>query len=306
MKKLVAVLLAVVISLSFFGCHRKSENAKAVDEMIESIGEVTLDSADKLTEIDTAIEALTEEEKAELDNLEDLDAAKTKVAELESEKRIADVQASIDAIGTVTLKSQSAIEKAEKALKALSDEEQAKVANAATLTAARKSYDALKKAELKKKEAEGKKILAKFDKDVDEFQDVTWYMHKSMPKYIDTRSYIIPYIGKTSSQTYINIRYNYTGDDWVFFKRVTIVADGKKYYKTFKYFDITHDNQSGNVWEYIDEYASADDIEMLRAIAKSKTTKVRFEGDDFTYDMKVKDVDKKIMKDMLKAYDCFN
>lgn len=307
MKKVLALLLAVVLAFSFAACHKKSENAVKVDDMIASIGEVSLDSSKKIEEIDKAIDGLTAEEKDDLDNLDDLQAAKDKVAELESEKRVNDVKDQINAIGKVTLKSEKAITKAEKALKKLSEEEQAKVDNASVLTDARNTYDKLKKEDLKKKKAEGQKILsAKFNKDVDDFQNTTFYQHKNTPQYIDTRSYILPYLAKTGDNWYVRVVYNYTGDDWVFFKTLTIVVDGHKYYKFFNYRDITHDNEGGNVWEYIDQQASDDDIKMLRAIAKSKSAKVRYQGDDFSYDLTIKDGDKNIIKDTLKAYDCFH
>ena len=123
-----------------------------------------------------------------------------------------------------------------------------------------------------------------------------------MPEYIDIRSYVIPFFYIEDDNVKIQIRYNYTGDDWIFFKQVTILADGKKYNKTFDYFNITHNNEAGSVWEYISE----DDIEMLRAIAKSKTAKVRYEGDDYIHDITINNNDKKIIKDVLKIYDAYN
>ncbi|WP_448920500.1 hypothetical protein [Eubacterium sp.] len=312
LKKFIAILLVSAFVFSFTACHKKSENAKRVDDMISSIGTVTLESSDQIATIDKEYEALTEEEKMELDRLEDLEGAKLELEKLESQKRIDDTKALITAIGKVTLKSQKAINDAQKAYDSLSDTEKKAVDNYDVIAKSQSEYDKLVKANKKKKaESEklrlkkAKEILKNYSKDNDEFQDTIWYMSKNMPEYIDSRSYIIPYVGFTSSSMFINIRYNYTGEDWVFYKKITFVVDGKKYYKSFRYFDITHDNDSGYVCEYIDENASADDIEMLRAIAKSKTAKARFEGDDYWYDLVIKDSDKKIMKEVLKAYDVY-
>ena len=67
MKKFIALLLAVLISLSLCACG-KSEAAKTMDEMIANIGEVTLESEDAIVAAETMYAALTDEQKGELEN----------------------------------------------------------------------------------------------------------------------------------------------------------------------------------------------------------------------------------------------
>ena len=45
------------------------------------------------------------------------------------------------------------------------------------------------------------------------------------------------------------------------------------------------------------------DIEMLKAIANSKETIVRFQGDNYHYDLTVSASDKKAIKEVLTAYE---
>ena len=304
--KIISIFTAICIIFCFYGCHKKSENAVAVDKMIANLGKIEINDAEQIDQIDKAISKLTEEEKNELDKKKKFDQAKAKINELKKQERISDVENSINKIGEVTLNSEEAIENAENAYNSLTDNEKKSVSNISTLTNARKTFERLYSENKKEKIQNAKQYFSNFSKEKDEFQDVVWYYHKNMPEYIDIRSYVIPFFYIEDDNVKIQIRYNYTGDDWIFFKQVTILADGKKYNKTFDYFNITHNNEAGSVWEYISEEADEYDIEMLRAIAKSKTAKVRYEGDDYIHDITINNNDKKIIKDVLKIYDAYN
>ena len=96
--------------------------------------------------------------------------------------------------------------------------------------------------------------------------------------------------------------FHYTGDSWIFFKKITVSVDGQNYVKDFDYFEVSRDNGSGDVWEYVDISPSTTDINMLRAIAASKETIVRFQGDDYHYDLTVKSSDKSAIISVLDAY----
>ena len=98
--------------------------------------------------------------------------------------------------------------------------------------------------------------------------------------------------------------YNYTGDDWVFFKEVTFAVDDARYTKHVNYSDVLRDNDHGDVWEVYDTgnvYES--DIEIFRAIANSTKTIIRFQGDDYNYDLTVSDKDKAAIREVLTAYE---
>ena len=57
------------------------------------------------------------------------------------------------------------------------------------------------------------------------------------------------------------------------------------------------------IWEWVDVSATDADIEMLKAIASSKETIVRFKGDQYYYDLVVSQSDKNGIKDVLAAYE---
>lgn len=129
-----------------------------------------------------------------------------------------------------------------------------------------------------------------------------------MPDYIDIRSYIIPYIGYSTGSAWICIRYNYTGDDWIFWDDLKIYVDGVIYNRNFDYHDIVRDNDGGNVWEWYDDVvhdnAGLDnsDLSMLDAIASSEETIIRFEGDTYEYDLVVSSADKQLIREVLTLY----
>ena len=208
----------------------------------------------------------------------------------------------INAIGEVTLEDADAIQAAQNALKALSSEDAAKVEGAATLEAAAK---ALK--DLKTQPAEA--LLANMRKDEDRIQKMSFYSPKALKYYsngswaADIRCFILPYLGRNDSSVWLRLIYNYTGDDWIFFENVIVVADGQKFEKRFDRFDIVRDNEAGDVWEYIDDEVSSWDEEMLWAIANSSETLVRFQGDDHSHDFTVSAGDKEAIRQVLTAYD---
>lgn len=119
-------------------------------------------------------------------------------------------------------------------------------------------------------------------KDYDKVENITWYKPQAYPYYANSRSYVLPYIGVDSyGNAWLRLVFHYTGDSWIFFKKITVSVDGQNYVKDFDYFEVSRDNGSGDVWEYVDISPSGTDINMLRAIAASKETIVRFQGDDY-------------------------
>ena len=117
---------------------------KSVAELIDAIGEVTLDSKSAIDEARKAYDKLTAEQQAKVSNYATLTAAETAYAKLVQDKTDQDaadaVIAKINAIGTVTLKSKKAIDEARKAYDKLTAAQQARVSNYATLTAAETTY----------------------------------------------------------------------------------------------------------------------------------------------------------------------
>lgn len=127
MKRIIALLLAFAMCFSFCGCGAVNETT----ELINAIGEVTLQSNAAIAAAEAAYAELGTDKQAKVENAAVLTAAR------ETYDRIKAVADQIDAIGEVTVESESAITAAEEAYNALTEEEKAKVENYAVLTEAR-------------------------------------------------------------------------------------------------------------------------------------------------------------------------
>lgn len=369
MKKLIALLLAAALCLSLTACGGKSEAAQAADDLINAIGTVTLDSADKIEAAEKAVNALAAKDAEQVENTaalaqarkdydalvaqkaaeeaakaaaeaaEKVDAAinsigvitmesqaaidaawkaykaldaqaqalVTKLDDLKaaeaalSSMRVAEVESLINAIGTVSLNSGSAIDAAQTALSALSTGDAAKVTNVAALTAAAQQLK-----DLQQKEAE--KLLKTMAVEEDVVRGMSFYYPSAFPRgpeywYADVRSFVLPYMGKQGNDVWLRLVCNYTDDDWVFFEKITFAVDEERYYDSFKYYDVTRDNDSGDVWEYVDIEVGASELEMLNAIANSTRTIVRFEGDDYYRDVTISQADKDAIRQVLTVYE---
>ena len=372
MKKFVSFLLALVMLLSLAACGGPSEAAVACQDLIADIGEVTLDSGAAIAEAEEAFDDLEDEDQEKIaesaEKLEELrEEYEELVAQAESQARVDEVAALIEAVGEVNTESEPAIVAAENAFAALSAEEQMMLGNGgAKLAELRAAFDTVVMQELaqgvisaidaigtvtmeskgaiegakaqynalpadaknlvtnyavleaaeaeyavvveKEKERIIKEYESNFEIDRDKVTGLTWYMHEDMPDYIDVRSYIIPYIGVDNGRAWVCIRYNYTEDDWVFWESMTIVTDNNKYYKYVGYWETTRDNDGGVVWEFYDECLNynqdldTEEFEMLKDIAESNETIIRFQGDEYHYDLYVSKKDKAIIKDVLALY----
>ena len=126
--------------------------AKAVDDLIDAIGDVTLtdDCQAAIDDARTAYDALTDAQKALVSKLDILTDAEAKLAQLKKEAAdkaaVDDVIAKIDAIGKVKLDkdSKAKITAARAAYDALDDQLKAQVTNYNTLLAAEKRYQQLR------------------------------------------------------------------------------------------------------------------------------------------------------------------
>ena len=132
----------LVTNADVLAAARKSYNdlaaAKAVEDQIAAIGKVTLTSKSAIEKAEAAYEALTEEQKALVSNADLIAAAKTAYENLQKAN---EAERKISAIGAVNTKSLPAIEDAEAAYNALTEEQKALVSNADTLRKSRQLYE---------------------------------------------------------------------------------------------------------------------------------------------------------------------
>lgn len=302
MKKITSLALAAVMCLSLCACG-PSAALTEFETLMSEIGEVTLDSEAAIIAAEEAYAALTEEEKSE--------AAEIAVQLTQSRKaydelvKVEETISLIDAIGTVSLESGSAINSAKSAYNQLSADSKSQVSNYSTLEKAEEEYNTIRAAE---KERIIQEYMPKFSTEEDKVRGLKFYTPKVVPYYADTRCYILPYIAENNGDFNLVITYHFTDDDWVFWKQVIVAADEKRYTVSVNYHDVIRDNEYGNVWEWYDEALDvnlpmdADRIQMLQAIANSTETIVRFQGDEYVFDFTVTAEDKTAITETLALY----
>lgn len=280
--------------------------AAVVDSLIVQIGEVTIESEEKIEAARQEYDAVPASVKSRVKGLTELESAENMLIMLRAQR----VDNLIDQIGEVTLESADKINAAQQAFNRLKKNEKAQVKNVSRLTRAREEFAALQKQEKEAKHAEALKLLGNMRLDEDKVRHLKfyypsiWRVNQNETWIADKRCFILPYIGMDDhGGVWMRVVYNFTNDDWVFFKKITVAADEKRYYRSFEDYDIVHD-VDGGVREYID-IDGVSDVEMLLAIANSKETIVRFEGDEFVYDFIVKEIDKRAIREVLLVYETF-
>lgn len=133
MKRFLSLALACCFCISLCACGKSAE-AKKVDELILAIGNVSLESKEAVRAAQESYDALSEEEKKEVENYSVLQDAQALI------ERVASVEEKIDAIGTVNAESEPLITAAKEAFDSLPEEEQRLVSNRDTLADAVNEY----------------------------------------------------------------------------------------------------------------------------------------------------------------------
>jgi len=300
MKRVLAVVLILMLCFSLSGC-RKSESLVAAENAIEAIGDVTLESGEAIKKAEELINALNAEDKEKFDMQEEFDAAKAEYEKLVVEKEANEVEKLISEMGEATIDNIENINAAQSKYDKLSGKAKELVENYDVLTAAQEKVSAEKK-------AKADALLATMRVEEDRVRQIKFYYPKGWRHYsdgwaADIKSFVLPYIGVDSNDVWLRMVCNYTADDWVFFEKITFSVDGKNYYKSFSYGDTVRDNEAGDIWEYVDIEVGDTEIEILKAIANSNETIVRFEGDDYYDDVIISSEDKAGILDALTVYE---
>lgn len=157
-----------------------------------------------------------------------------------------------------------------------------------------------------KKSAENKKklpiLLKKVKKNVDSFDDREIYLSKSLVNnYKDECSLTLIYLPKEKRcLLFWNVVY-YSDGSWLFVKKFSVKADDKKYNIDLAYGDVSRDNSAYSIWEKVTlPYAEYKDA--IEAISNSKSTTIRFYGEDYYADRKVNNIQINALKDMIEMY----
>ncbi|WP_152599623.1 hypothetical protein [Hoeflea sp. BAL378] len=147
-----------------------------------------------------------------------------------------------------------------------------------------------------------KRLISRLRVKEDKVEGVTWFKHPNEPKYLNSRSTVYLYIGRKgkSGTPWLRMKIQYTSTDWLFVENVKAWYDGAK--ETLFVGRFERDNNT-TIWEWVDISPKSDQIELLRSIAKSKESILRFEGNQYHRDVKLSAGDKAAIRDVLEAYE---
>lgn len=153
----------------------------------------------------------------------------------------------------------------------------------------------------------------------DTFNNVDFYYPKAMPtsgtKFnINERTFVLPAIKGTDNTYALQTAINYMSDDWLFIKSFEVNVDGNIIFNSSDYttgLQFNRDNYDGYIYEtYVHIVAQSWDstvdeawLSMLREIANSQKSIIRFYGTQYYDDFVVSEKDKQSIKDILDTWD---
>ncbi len=138
----------------------------------------------------------------------------------------------------------------------------------------------------------------------DEFEPYSWVKPKSKPLYINTNGFYC-YFQKNDDGTVSNLRFvgQYAADDWLFIKNIKFNIDGKTYSFTPSEIKTDHDTE---IWEWFDEQVDVYNSDIVEAISKAKSVKVRFNGQQYYKDKTMSQDNIKSIKRTIEYYKALN
>ncbi len=139
----------------------------------------------------------------------------------------------------------------------------------------------------------------------DEIEQIKQYKPSVFPQYSNSRTFLLPFIGEKNGRYVLAIRYNYYGSEYLGWDKLVLAVDDARYEKKVDWFDVKRDfDGKFNSYEvYTLTSPKEADIALLREIANSTKTIIRFKGDNTKFDFTVPEEDKKAINEVLDAYD---
>jgi hypothetical protein len=138
---------------------------------------------------------------------------------------------------------------------------------------------------------------------VDEMSSAVTLTHPSLPRFVNSRTSIVPYFIGSEARPSFRVRFAYVADDWLFVRTISVKTDSGYYDLTPPQFGdeaIKRDNAAGEIWEWWD--APGDEhYAMLLDIGRSAKVLVRFSGDKYHQDWRPSVEDRRAIRAMAEA-----
>lgn len=308
MKKIVSVLLLLCLCIFLFGCA-KSKAASDCENLINNIGDISLNSETAIVNAETAFSLLSDKEKEQIHNSELILSSARAEYDTLLKNTVDSFIADIDSIGEISLDSGELIDSLSKRFDTLPFKVKGMITNYKSLVAAEKEFKEIEAAD---REQRLENLLNNFVISEDKIDEILWFNHKDAPQYIDSRSYVLPYIGVKTNLDYTNawicIRYNCVCGELLLWDSWKMVIDEEHFSKDMGLLNTNFDTSGFAYWEYFDEVlnlnqrTNSQEITLLKKISESKEAIIRFQGSSHHFDSIISQQDKDIIKDVLELY----
>lgn len=266
-------------------------NASIVENLIDSIGIVTIDAEDKIKKARDQYNKQTKKVKELIKNINKLTEAEFQYSQI----RINNVNELINSIVVQKTgkKFYDTLKPALDSYNQLTDKEKENI-DVTKLKDFLSQYKQIKKSN-----------KTKLKKEHDAMKQRTFYTSWSAPQNY-MQCFICPYISsKDGGGEVLVIEYNYvSGSSWLYVKKADLLIDEKERFE-INLPNVTRDviRPYGGIIEYADLVATNTDVEMLWKMANSKETQVRYTGSYHYKDFWLDSSDFYPVKQVLEAYD---
>ena len=135
----------------------------------------------------------------------------------------------------------------------------------------------------------------------DSVSGITRVRHKDRPELSESTFVGLDILKSEDGLTSLRLFCNYTGNDWLFIKKMILVGK-QKTSLDFAYKNVLRDNVGGRVWETVAIPLDDSQIQAVRDVIDSRKGMVRFEGDDYREDVELSD---KMLARMRAVFDLY-
>lgn len=135
---------------------------------------------------------------------------------------------------------------------------------------------------------------------VDTVENITWYHDKTSPRYI-SGNVIYCYMGESGSNYWLRVVYGFSKTDWVFMDSIILNIDGRIIRKKVRNND-RHTDVNNGIFEWVDWPVFSVEEDFLLSIANSKSTQIKFSGDNGAKSFTVSKQQKQALKNIITYY----
>lgn len=143
------------------------------------------------------------------------------------------------------------------------------------------------------------RALSSMRRTYDDVREIAFYQDRTIPVTNSRDKRVFAYIVHSKgSEPRLRLKIRYSGDDWLFVRSYTFKVDGQTFNVSPDGLnDVERDNSAySGIWEWYDTPAGPFETELLRALARSQSATLRYNGDTYYSDRTVSSAEKQAIQ----------